>query len=137
MSDDGYYEPVGNGTEVGMLRFLQENDISVQDLLSQRQRESEHECSLPFNTYRKRQTTVIRPYKGCDIVRVVVKGAPEVVMPFCTKMIDSQGNPITLTKDKRQEILDKEIIEHFARNCGYRTFVYAYKDIDSNEWEDL
>jgi len=80
MSEGGYYEPVGNGTEVAMLRFLQENEISVQDLLTDRQRVSEHECSLPFNSIRKRQTTVIRSYKGCDKVRIVVKGAPEVVM---------------------------------------------------------
>lgn len=92
MSDDGFYEAVGNGTETAMLTFLQNNDFTVQDLLSKRQRESEHECSLPFNPIRKRQTTVIRPFKGCDYVRVVVKGAPEKVLPMCTQMLDSQGN---------------------------------------------
>lgn len=34
MSDDAKYTPEGNGTEVGMLRFLQDNDIEVQELLA-------------------------------------------------------------------------------------------------------
>lgn len=61
MSENGYYEPVGNGTEVAMLRFLQENEICVQDKLAARQRVAEHECSIPFSPNRKRMTTVYRP----------------------------------------------------------------------------
>jgi len=34
MSDEGYYVPVGNGTEVAMLKFLQQNDYEVQDLMT-------------------------------------------------------------------------------------------------------
>lgn len=47
-------------------------------------RDGEHECSIPFGPVRKRQVEVIRPYKGCDYVRVVVKGAPEYVLRHCT-----------------------------------------------------
>ena len=85
MSDDAFYVPAGNGTEVAFLRFLQDNQIQIEDLLTQRQRLGEHECCIPFNPVRKRQTTVIRPHKGCDYVRVVCKGAPEYVTKLCTK----------------------------------------------------
>lgn len=84
MSPEGFYEATGNGTEVAMLRFLQQNEVAAQDLLVERYRKGEHECSIPFNSYRKRMTTVIRPHKGCEYVRVVVKGAPEYVLPLCT-----------------------------------------------------
>jgi len=30
MSDDARYVPEGNGTEVGMLRFLQGNEIAIE-----------------------------------------------------------------------------------------------------------
>lgn len=82
--EDAKYKPEGNGTEVGMLRFLQQNDVPIQDLMVARHREGEHECSIPFGPVRKRQVEVIRPYKGCDYVRVVVKGAPEYVLKSVT-----------------------------------------------------
>jgi hypothetical protein len=34
MSEDAKYVPVGNGTEVGMLKFLQESNYEIQDLLT-------------------------------------------------------------------------------------------------------
>ncbi len=131
MSEDAKYEPQGNGTEVAMLRFLQQNEISIEDLLSKKSRESEHECSIPFSPIRKRMTTVIRPYKGCNYVRVVVKGAPEYVMKYCTKILTQDGETAELDENERQRILDDEIIGNFATKSGLRTFAYAYKDIDS------
>ena len=136
MSEDAKYSPEGNGTEVGMLKFLQENDIEVQDLLAKRHREGEHECSIPFGPIRKRQVEVIRPYKGCDYVRVVVKGAPEYVIQHCTKILSSDGETIELDESERQRVLNDEILEAFAKK-GLRTILYAYKDMDSDHWEDL
>ena len=34
MSEDANYEPQGNGTEVGMLKFLMQNGYPVQDMLT-------------------------------------------------------------------------------------------------------
>ena len=36
MSEDARYIPNGNGTEVAMLKFLQDNDIAIQDLMTNR-----------------------------------------------------------------------------------------------------
>ena len=91
MSEDAKYVPSGNGTEVGILRFMQDNDVEIEELLTKRQRESEWECQIPFGPLRKRMTTVIRPFKGCDHVRVVCKGAPEYVTKFCTKILTPEG----------------------------------------------
>jgi magnesium-transporting ATPase (P-type) len=54
LGEDPVYEASGNGTEVAMLRFLQANNVPVHELLTKRQRESEHECSIPFSPLRKR-----------------------------------------------------------------------------------
>jgi len=136
MSIDARYVPDGNGTEVAMLRFLQENEVPVHDLVIEKQRKSEFECQIPFNSERKRQTTVTRPYKGCDYVRIVMKGAPEYVMRFCTKSINQYGEESDLDQHEKARILQDEIIGNYAR-AGLRTFAYAYKDIDSDHWEDL
>ncbi len=74
-----------------MLRFLQQNNVPIHELFITKQRDSEHECSIPFGPVRKRQVEVIRPYKGCEYVRVVVKGAPEYVMKHCTQILGSDG----------------------------------------------
>jgi hypothetical protein len=36
MSDDAMYVPSGNGTEVGMIKFLSDNEIPVHELFTQR-----------------------------------------------------------------------------------------------------
>lgn len=52
--DEAKYSPEGNGTEVAMLRFLQDNKYEAQDLLAKRHRVGEHECTIPFGPVRKR-----------------------------------------------------------------------------------
>lgn len=136
MSDDAKYVPNGNGTEVAMLKFLQENDIAIQDLMTNRERVSEFECCIPFNPSRKRQATVYRPFNGCKYVRIVVKGAPEYVLKFCTKKLNENGQEVEFSEDQKQRYLNEEVIEQFAKR-GLRTFLYAYKDIDSDHWEYL
>ena len=54
MSDDGRYVPVGNGIEVGMLKFLQQSNVEVQDLLITKSREGILETHIPFSPERKR-----------------------------------------------------------------------------------
>lgn len=54
MSDDGRYVPVGNGMEVGMLKFLQQSNVEVQDLLIKKSREGILETHIPFSPERKR-----------------------------------------------------------------------------------
>jgi magnesium-transporting ATPase (P-type) len=41
-----------------------------------------------------------------------------------------------MDESERQRVLNEEIIEPFAKK-GLRTLLYAYKDIDSDYWEEL
>jgi len=67
-------------------------------------------------------------------VRVIVKGAPEYVLPLCTSTLTEDGEVRTLGLGEGERILENEIIDSFAKK-GLRTLVYAYKDIDSDLWE--
>jgi Ca2+-transporting ATPase len=136
MSEDAKYIPTGSGTEVALLRFLQANDYSIQDLLSQKARQGRIETNIPFSPIRKRHVVAIKPSATDDFVRVVVKGAPEYVMPFCTQRLTENGGSEYLDSEENTRILDEEIIGKFAKK-GLRTLVYAYKDIDVDEWERL
>jgi len=65
-----------------------------------------------------------------------VKGAPEYVIQHCTKILQEDGESRDLEEDEREAVLNEEIIEKFAKK-GLRTILYAYKDMDSDEWERL
>lgn len=58
---------------------------------------------IPFNPDRKTQLTVTRIAKGDKNVRVVLKGAPEVVFDHCTYIIDENvDNPIKLSPELKR-----------------------------------
>ena len=136
MSDDAKYVPAGNGTEVGMLKFLQGNEMAIQDLIIKRERQGILETNIPFGPIRKRQLVVIRPSNKDQYVRVVVKGAPEYVMPMCNSILNGSGQRAPLSSQENQRILEQEIIAKCAKK-GLRTIVYAYKDIYYGEWEQM
>jgi magnesium-transporting ATPase (P-type) len=43
------------------------------------------ETNIPFSPYTKKQVVAVRPSIKDDYVRVVVKGAPEYVLPMCVQ----------------------------------------------------
>jgi magnesium-transporting ATPase (P-type) len=135
MSDDALYEACGNGTEVGMLRFLQSNDMEISALMTKRQRESTIETNVPFGPVRKRQVVAVRPSKTHKYVRIVVKGAPEYVINSCTHQMMADGEEYVLDASERSKIIDEEV----AGRCkkGLKCIMYAYKDIDVDEWDYL
>ena len=102
-------------------------------MLSDRQTKSELECIIPFSPERKCQTTVIRPEKGANFVRVVMKGAVDVVLAKCTSQIGNHDEIRRLDYAARNDIRSE--LNSYAKNFGNRIFAYAYKDLDSNEWE--
>lgn len=78
MSDDAQFVPVGNGTEVSLLSFLQDADHPVQHQV--RGRPELMAYQIPFATEFKRSLTAIYHPEIEDTVRVYLKGAPEEVI---------------------------------------------------------
>lgn len=46
---------------------------------------------IPFNSRRKRASTVIRAVDDMNKAVVYLKGAPEYVLEYCNKIIDEAG----------------------------------------------
>jgi magnesium-transporting ATPase (P-type) len=84
MNEDAKYIAVGNGTEVALLNFLQKNKFEIQDLLSKRHRQGELQTNIPFSPTTKRSLVALKPNAKSDNIRIVIKGAPEYVIPMCT-----------------------------------------------------
>jgi magnesium-transporting ATPase (P-type) len=62
-----------------------------------------------------------------------MKGAFEVVLAKCTSQIGNHDEIRRLDFAARREIESE--LNSFAKNFGYRIFAYAYKDLNSDEWE--
>mmetsp|Transcript_9193 Transcript_9193/g.6951 ORF Transcript_9193/g.6951 Transcript_9193/m.6951 type:complete len:156 (-) Transcript_9193:960-1427(-) len=90
---------------------------------------------IPFDPVRKRALVVIRPHKESKYVRVVLKGAPEFVIPYCTKIMSLDGEEEILKLDDRERLLKERIIDQFCAQRGLKAIVYAYRDIDVDDWD--
>mmetsp|Transcript_13741 Transcript_13741/g.9718 ORF Transcript_13741/g.9718 Transcript_13741/m.9718 type:complete len:335 (+) Transcript_13741:790-1794(+) len=124
------YKPQGNAVEVGLLRYLIHNDKPVHELLQQRESQDVLKLYIPFSPIRKRMVVA---YKNQDdIVRVVVKGAPEYVAPMCNQQLDSNG--IEAGFDY-QDLLDNKINEIGAK--GEKPIVLAYRDFYLQDFDAL
>lgn len=76
----------GNVTEVGLIKYLLNSKVDVESLMANKDHEGFVVFSIPFNSGRKRQTTAVRLADGR--VRVYVKGAPEIIIENCNKVLD-------------------------------------------------
>lgn len=86
---EGFFEPMGNCTEQGLIRYLQNVSVPVQDII--RLKEDRILQTIPFNSRRKRACTAVQVPGQKDTVRVFLKGAPEIVIEHCTSYFDQEG----------------------------------------------
>ncbi len=71
-----------------------------------------------------------------DIVRVYVKGAPEVIINKCVKTFEVDGSKTHLTDEQQNYIYEDVIYQQFTSK-GLRTLAFAYKDMTIEEFSDL
>lgn len=117
--DHGAQEPVGDPTEVALLEAASKRDIWREDLLAKTPEIYED----PFDPDRKRMATV---HELDGTYRVAVKGAPEVILPYCTSVVSADG-VISLDAHLSQDWLSR--VEHLCGR-GLRTLAVAARSTD-------
>lgn len=131
-SKDGQDVTTGNVTEVGLLNYLTKSGCATKDIISERDAEKP-QIAIPFNSARKRATTAyLITEDGEQKVRVFVKGAPEIVIQFCTQMVVEGGAIEDLEADKKDSIIN-ETVKGYARKT-LRTLLVSYVDYDMDTW---
>ncbi|KAK9109715.1 hypothetical protein Sjap_017775 [Stephania japonica] len=117
---EGKVEILGTPTETALLEFGMSLGGDFQDVRK--------ECRLvkvePFNSEKKRMGVVLQLPDGS--LRAHCKGASEIVLDACNKMIDSRGEVVFLDEGAINRM--KDTIEEFA-NEALRTLCLAYKDV--------
>ncbi|KAK4749877.1 hypothetical protein SAY87_027326 [Trapa incisa] len=78
----------------------------------------------PFSSDRKKMSVLVaRPDGG---VRAFCKGASEIILRMCDKILNEDGKPVPLSKDKVNHVL--HVINDFSCEA-LRTLCLAYKDM--------
>jgi len=134
------YIAVGAPIETALLNFLSDNNMVVQDLFVKREREQKLMASAPFSSARMCMTVayliseINNDNEKVEKVRVVVKGAPEIIVKNCISAKDMNNE--TVAFDEHREYLENVVSRGIARE-GLKPLTIAYKDIDKQRFEEL
>ena len=97
MDDDAYYVPVGNGTDVGLIRFLQDANVAAHEIIKKKL--GRIVTVIPFSPVTKRAIIAVRHPDLEDVIRIYVKGAPEYILDKCTRTHHVDGSRTHLDHD--------------------------------------
>lgn len=122
------YVPVGNPTEVGLLKFLQDADIPVHLLIQQKL--GRIKTLSPFSSFKKRSATVVQNPNRPGTITVYLKGAPEIVLDMCSS-IQSANGIVQLSPDLAEEIR-KEVDAMASKPL--RVISFAYFEMEEDQW---
>ncbi|XP_053320497.1 plasma membrane calcium-transporting ATPase 1 isoform X3 [Spea bombifrons] len=132
--EGGLPRHVGNKTECALLGFLLDLKRDYQDVRNEIPEETFFKV-YTFNSVRKSMSTVLKKPDGS--YRMFSKGASEIVLKKCYKIIRVDGEAQVFRPNDREDMI-KRVIEPMASE-GLRTICLAYRDFPAGEepdWEN-
>ncbi|XP_072914940.1 plasma membrane calcium-transporting ATPase 1-like isoform X1 [Hemitrygon akajei] len=123
----------GNKTECALLQFVLQLKKDYQTIRNEIPEEKMFKV-YTFNSARKSMSTVLKKPDGG--FQMFSKGASEIVLKKCSKILDAKGEVKDL-KPRERDSLIKEVIEPMASE-GLRTICLAWREFDnaSIDWEN-
>ncbi|XP_062856778.1 plasma membrane calcium-transporting ATPase 4 [Trichomycterus rosablanca] len=128
--EGGLPRQVGNKTECALLGFALDLHKDYQTLRNAYPEEQLFKV-YTFNSVRKSMSTVLKNFDGS--YRMFSKGASEILLKKCCKIITASGEPKVFKPRDRDDML-KKVIEPMASE-GLRTISLAYRDFPATEGE--
>ncbi|XP_073900521.1 plasma membrane calcium-transporting ATPase 2 isoform X5 [Castor canadensis] len=122
---------VGNKTECGLLGFVLDLKQDYEPVRNQMPEEKLYKV-YTFNSVRKSMSTVVK--MPDESFRMYSKGASEIVLKKCCKILNGAGEPRVFRPRDRDEMV-KKVIEPMACD-GLRTICVAYRDFPSSPEPD-
>lgn len=95
---DGKQIWVGNKTDQGMIRFIQSMKY---DYVAIRERYEGATRQYPFNSTKKRMTTLVREKDDAKTITAHIKGASEVILESSHKYMNKNGDILPITAELR------------------------------------
>ncbi|XP_061495573.1 plasma membrane calcium-transporting ATPase 1 isoform X2 [Rhineura floridana] len=128
--EGGLPRHVGNKTECALLGLLLDLKQDYQDVRNEIPEEALYKV-YTFNSVRKSMSTVLKNSDGS--FRIFSKGASEIVLKKCFKILSANGEPKVFRPRDRDNIV-KTVIEPMASE-GLRTICLAFRDFPAGEPE--
>lgn len=123
--EDGKVGFVGNRTECALLMMLRKWGINYKDLRSQN--DSRVVNLYGFSSLKKMASVLMSTAEG---FRLYNKGAAEIVLARCTRMLNSAGEPVPLSNEQRH-VMEETITEMASR--GLRTLCLSFVDYPKHD----
>lgn len=121
--ENGIVKTIGNPTEAALLLWLDKQDADYMRLRN----DAKVLSQLTFSTERKYMATVVdSPLLGKKVL--YVKGAPEIVLAHCERMMTAHGET---TVGKHRESIEKKLLEY--QSMAMRTLGFAYQILDDKD----
>ena len=123
--EDGKSKVIGTPTEIALLEFglLLGGDSKA---YNEKYKIVKIE---PFNSTRKKMSVLVALPGGSKRFRAFCKGASEIVLKMCDKIVNADGEVVHLYEEQKKSIT--EVIDGFASEA-LRTLCIAYKDIEGS-----
>ena len=148
MTENSFYVPIGNGTEISLIKWLQAAEIPVHEIMQSKQ--GRVLAQVPFDSKLKRSIVAVRHPEIQDTVRIYIKGAPEIVINNCsnqyksshkaehenadgTREIYQVANKVPLNDMEKQQILSDYQESRMAID-SFRTLAFSYCDMSVGEF---
>lgn len=125
------YEPKGQEIEVALIKFLIDNNIPAYDMLKGRNMYARKIMNFPYSTFEPMMIVLREVSSSPDLVRIYVKGAPELIVPKCEKFYNNQFMLDDLNEGEKSNILENHIVDMATR--GHKVLTYAYKEMQLSE----
>ncbi|GLD58103.1 plasma membrane calcium-transporting ATPase 2-like isoform X1 [Lates japonicus] len=128
--EGGLPRHVGNKTECALLGLVLDLKRDYQPIRDEIPEEKLYKV-YTFNSSRKSMSTVLKNADGG--FRMYSKGASEIVLRKCSRILDAQGQPRVFKPKDRDEMVRK-VIEPMACD-GLRTICVAYREFPAEAGE--
>ncbi|XP_032898821.1 plasma membrane calcium-transporting ATPase 1-like [Amblyraja radiata] len=130
--EGGRARHVGNKTECALLGFVLDLKQDYQAVRNEIPEEKLYKV-YTFNSARKSMSTVLKNADGS--FRMYSKGASEIILRKCTKLVNKSGDIVAFKARDRDEMV-KKVIEPMACE-GLRTICLAFRDfVKEPEWDN-
>ena len=116
---------------MALVRFLIDNEIPAYDMLKVRNLYARKIINFPYSTQEPIMVVVREVASSPDLVRVYVKGAPELVLPCCERYYNNQFMPEDLNENEKSNILENHIVDMAQR--AQKVISFAYKEMSLSE----
>ena len=128
MDDHSFYVPEGQGTEVSLIKWMQNAEEPVHEFMAMKYQDDVVLATVPFSSTLKKSIIAIKHPELYDTVRVYVKGAPELVLPNCLKHFDEAGTLMDFDAGSRA-YLEENIMKNQMTTKGLRVIAFSYNDM--------